>query len=132
MFAEIARVVAGAVEEDGFAAAQEWHAHQVHAGRVDDAAVVTDLALAIEHRHIEPRIVGAEAGRPDDRPDVSAGEIHAQRRRGLDLDRGEAVRSFELAVAAIIFAIGLSLSVLLFGHSEKDDGGGAILSSAEN
>lgn len=40
MFAEIARVVAG--EEDGFSAAQEWHAHQVHTGRVDDAAVVTD------------------------------------------------------------------------------------------
>ncbi len=55
MLAEIARVVAGTVEEDGFATAEEWHAYQIHAGRIDDdAAVVTDLALAIEDRHIEP------------------------------------------------------------------------------
>ena len=48
MVAEVARVVAGTIEEDGFAAAEELHAHQVHAGRVDDAAVVTDLSLAVE------------------------------------------------------------------------------------
>ena len=46
---------------------------------VDDAAVVADAALVVEHRHVEPREVGAEAGRPDDRPDLAARQVERER-----------------------------------------------------
>ena len=64
MGAEIARVVAGAVDQCGLAAAQELHPHQVHAGRADDPAVMTDVALAVENRQLQPGIVRPIAGRP--------------------------------------------------------------------
>ena len=55
MRAQIPRVVAGTVDQRGLALAQELHAHQIEAGRVvDDTAVVSDVALAVEHRHVEP------------------------------------------------------------------------------
>src|SRR5688500_2476194 len=101
MVAEIARVVAGAVDEGRLAAAQELHAHQIEARMFGDATVVTDLALAIEHRHLKPGIVRAVSGRPDNRPDPAAVEIHAKRRRSLDLGGSRAVRRIDLAVEAI-------------------------------
>ena len=81
MIAEIARIVAGAVDQRRLATPQELHAHQVHARRVDHAAVVTDAALAIEHGDVQPRQIGAVAGRPDDRADAGAGEVQGERRR---------------------------------------------------
>ena len=40
--------------------------------------------LRSKHRHVEPRVVGAESGRPDDGPDLAAREIDAERRRCVD------------------------------------------------
>src|SRR5262249_22332256 len=44
---ELARVVAGAIDQRGFASPHERNAHQVEAGRGHDATVVTDHPLAI-------------------------------------------------------------------------------------
>src|SRR5262245_32992485 len=56
MVAQVARIVAGAVNERRLASAQERVAKQIHARRIDDdAAVVSDLALVIEDGHFEPR-----------------------------------------------------------------------------
>ena len=68
MVAEIARIVAGAVDQRRLAAAQKLHPHEVHAWMLGNPAIVTDLALAIENRHIEPGIVRTIAGGPNDRP----------------------------------------------------------------
>ena len=70
------RVVRSAGDVAGAACAQQAAAEQVHARSVgDDAAVVTDSALVVEHRHVEPRMVGAEAGRPQDGADVAPAQI---------------------------------------------------------
>ena len=54
MEAEIARTVAGAGDQGRLAAAQKLHPHSEHAWTPGDPAVVTDLALAIENRRMEP------------------------------------------------------------------------------
>ena len=64
MGTQIAGIVAGAVDERRFAPAQELNTHQVHTGGFDDTAVVAHAALAVQDRHVQVRIVRAEAGRP--------------------------------------------------------------------
>ena len=39
---------------------------------LDHAAVVPQVPFVIEHRHVEPAVVGPKPGRPDDRPDLAA------------------------------------------------------------
>ena len=81
MRAEIARVVAGAVDEGRLASSQELYAHQVHAGCIaDDTAVVTHAALAVQNRHLEVRVVGPEPGRPKNCADVAPAEIKRKAR----------------------------------------------------
>src|SRR3954451_18439421 len=48
-------------------------------------------SLAVEDRDVEPRVVGAEARRPDDRPDLPGLEVEAEGRVAVDDRRGEAV-----------------------------------------
>ena len=50
-------------------------------GAVDDAAVVAQVALRVEDRHVEPAVVRAEAGRPDDRADLAAAQVELEPRR---------------------------------------------------
>ena len=70
------RVARSAGDVAGAACAQQVAAEQVHPRRVgDDAAVVTHSALVVEHRHVEPRKVGAEAGHPQDRANVAPAKI---------------------------------------------------------
>ena len=95
MRAQVAGVVAGAVDQGGLSAAQELHPHQIHAGRGNDPAVMADHALAVENRQFEPGIVGPIAGGPDDRLDLARGEVHAERRRILDAGRRQAMRRFD-------------------------------------
>ena len=65
MGAEVARVVPDAIDEARFPAPQERQAKEVHAGRFGhDATVVADIALAVEHRYVQPRVVGAKPGKP--------------------------------------------------------------------
>jgi hypothetical protein len=49
---------------------QPRQAEEVQAGRLGDAALVHEAALAVEDGGIDPRVVGPEAGRPDDSPRV--------------------------------------------------------------
>ena len=62
------------------AASEERDAHQVHAGGLDHATVVSDAALTIEDRQVEPRVIGPEPCGPDDGLDLTAVEVHAERR----------------------------------------------------
>ncbi len=99
MVGEVVRIVGGAVDERRLAAPQERHAHQVHARRiVHDAAVVGDVALAVDNGDVEPRVVGTEASRPDDRLDLTPCQVETERRRLLDPCRIEAMRWLDLTI----------------------------------
>ena len=63
---DVARVVLDAVDEGRLAPAQHRQAQRVHPGRLDHAAVVAQLALLVQHRHVQPAVVGTEPGRPHD------------------------------------------------------------------
>ena len=52
--------------------------HQLR--ELDDASVVADHSLAVEDVDIQPGVPWAEARRPDDGLDLSAAEVHAERR----------------------------------------------------
>src|SRR5690349_20423951 len=54
VLADVAHVVFRAMDEARFAPTHEIEAERVHAGRVDDAAVVSETTLAIEYRHAQP------------------------------------------------------------------------------
>ena len=66
MVGEVGGVVLGAVDEARLAAAEERRPEVVHAGGVDDAAVVAQAPGAVEHRQLEPGEVGPEARCPHD------------------------------------------------------------------
>ena len=70
-------------------------------GRLDDAAVVPQVALLVEHRHVEPAVVRTKAGRPDDRPDLAAAQIELQPRRRRHAGRLEALGRADVGVAAV-------------------------------
>ena len=78
MLDQVARVVFGAVDEGRLAAPEHRQSDRIQPGRIDDAAVVPQVALAIDDRHVEPAVVGAKAGRPDDRPDLAAREVEIE------------------------------------------------------
>ena len=101
MRAQIARVVAGTVDQCGLSAPQELHPHQVHAGRADDAAVMTDHALAVENRQLQPGIIRPIAGGPDDRLDPALDEVHAERGCFLDTGRRQTIRRLHRVVEAV-------------------------------
>src|SRR5258705_6804053 len=62
---------------------------------------MADVAFAIDHRHVQPRIVRAKTGPPDDGADRTAGEIQSQWRGIFHVRRRKAARSFDLAVEAV-------------------------------
>ena len=65
-----------AVDVGGGAGAEHRHAEEVESGGVGDhAAVVADAAGAVTHGDVEPGVVGPEAGRPQHRGDLSAGQV---------------------------------------------------------
>ena len=76
----------------------------VQARAVDDAAVVAELALRVDDRHVEPPVVGPEPGRPDDRADLAAAEVERQPRRPRHLRRGEALGSGDLGILPAVRA----------------------------
>src|SRR3954447_6237219 len=63
---------------------------------------MADLALAVEDGYLDPGIVRAEAGRPDDGRDPATAEGQVEARRLLDPGRREAVRGLDLAVEAVL------------------------------
>src|SRR5690606_18899827 len=82
-------VVLGAVNEAGLAPAQERQPERVQPGRVHHAAVVAQASLAVEHRHVQPRVVRAEAGGPEHGADLAAPEVQTEQRRAGDGGRRE-------------------------------------------
>src|SRR5215472_14042113 len=101
MAAQLAGVVAGAVDERGLAPPQELQPHDIQAGRDNDTAVMANPSLAIENRYVQPRIVRSEARRPYNRPDLLAGEIQGERRPRLDFGRRETMRRIDLVVETV-------------------------------
>src|ERR1700734_1099637 len=96
MGAQVTRIVAAPVDEARFPAPQKRQAHHVQARRFrHDAAIVADVALQVDYRYVQPGVVGAESGRPDDRPDPRATQIHPERWRCLDARRLGAMRGID-------------------------------------
>jgi len=61
---KIPRVVVGAVDEAGFASAEDRKSDGIETGGVDDTAIVTKPAFPVEHRNVKPVIVGTETRGP--------------------------------------------------------------------
>src|SRR5262249_15222830 len=102
MGTEVTGVVASAIDEGGFSAAQELTADEVHARRTNDPSVMPDHAFAVENGDFEPRIVRPVAGSPDDRLDLARGKIEAERRRFLNARGPEAVWRLSQVVKAVL------------------------------
>src|ERR1700733_16314477 len=90
-----------AVDVGGGAGPQYRHAEEIKSrGAGDDAAVVADVAGAVTDGEVEPGMVRPEAGRPEHRGDLSAGEVQLQRGTGIDPCGCEPVRGRQLMVPA--------------------------------
>ena len=68
----VARVVLGAVDEGRLAAPEHRQADRVQPRRIDDAAVVPQVALCDRPPARRASCSRAKSGRPDDRPDLAA------------------------------------------------------------
>src|SRR5262245_8247330 len=101
MRAQIASIVTSAVDQPGLAEPQKLHPHEVDAGRTDDAAVVRDVALAVENRQLQPGIIWSVAGGPDDRLDAALDEVHAERWRLLHASRRQTIRRVDRSIEAV-------------------------------
>lgn len=75
MHGKLARVVLGTVDKARLASPQERQAHDIQARCINDAAVVSDAALAIEYRNRQPAVIWAETGRPNHRANAFMPEI---------------------------------------------------------
>src|SRR3954447_15083698 len=60
---------------------------EVDPRRAGHAALVYDAAAFVEHRHVDPGVVAAEAGRPDDTPNVELAGVAESHRRAGGVDR---------------------------------------------
>src|SRR5688572_7062091 len=101
--AQIARIVAGSIDEARLAAPQKWQTHDVQARRLrHNAAVVADVALGIEDRDLQPGVVGAKPRRPDDGPDSGTAEIEPEWRRCFYARRLGPMRRIDRAVHAVL------------------------------
>ncbi len=68
VFRDIAGIIRGTRDETRIAPPEERQAQHVKSGRLaDDAAVVLQLSLAVEHRHVQETEVRLESRGPDDR-----------------------------------------------------------------
>ena len=72
--------------------------------RIDHAAVVPQMALAIDHRDVEPAVVRAKPGRPDDGANLAAREIEIEPRRCRRAGRFEALRGPTSRIARVLRA----------------------------
>src|SRR5262245_17082102 len=98
MIAQIGGVRRGTIDQTRLATPEEWNAQEIHPRGFRDASIVPDAALSIEHRHVQPGVVGTEARSPDDGSNLPAAKIDPQGRRAFDPGRLESVRWRGLAV----------------------------------
>ena len=78
---ELAGVGPRAVDVRRAARPHGRQAEHVETGPVDDAAVVADPATPVEHGHLEPGVIGAGAGGPQDRADPGGAQVERERGR---------------------------------------------------
>ena len=75
-----------AVDVGGGAGAEYRHAENVESGGAGDhPAVVADVAGVVTDGDVQPGVVGPEACRPQQRGDLSAGQVQLQGSGGIDL-----------------------------------------------
>ena len=91
MIDHLTSVVLDAVDERGLATPQDGETERVQARAVDDATVVAEMALGVDDRHVEPAVIGAKSGCPDDRADLPVAEVELQPRRPGNLRWREAL-----------------------------------------
>src|SRR3954447_22842974 len=71
MIYDLPRIILGAVDEARLPAAQDGQPEYDHSrGIDDDAALVAHIPLRVHDGDLQPAVVRAEAGRPQDRPDL--------------------------------------------------------------
>ena len=83
-----------------FPAAQDRQAQRIHPGRFDHSALVSELALLVQHRHVQPTVVRVEPRRPHDAANRPTAQIELQRRRRGDACRLEALGRADVGVAS--------------------------------
>jgi hypothetical protein len=75
---DLTRVVPGTIDERRLAASQDRQSKGIQAWRIDNASVVPQVSFVIDHRHVQPTVVGPESRRPDNRTDLSIPQIQLQ------------------------------------------------------
>ena len=98
MIDHLTRVVLDAVDERRLAPPEHGQPEGVQTGAVDDAAVVAEPPLGIDHGHVEPPVIGPKPRRPDDRADLAAPEVELQPRRSGHLRRCAALGGIDLGI----------------------------------
>jgi hypothetical protein len=94
-------IAARTVDVGGGAGAEYRQAEHVQPGSTGNhAAVVADAAGTVAHGDVEPGVVGPEAGRPQHRGDLPAGEVQFHWGTGVDARKCEAVRWRQVIVEA--------------------------------
>src|ERR1700686_1871677 len=66
---QVARVILGTMDEGGLASTEDGQPDGIQPRRVDNPSVVPQVALAIDHWNLEPAVVRAKPGGPDDGTD---------------------------------------------------------------
>ena len=74
----IARVILRTMNETRLAPAKDGQPQSVHPRCIDDASVVSQVTLVIDHRHVEPAILRTKAGRPQDRADLAIPQVETE------------------------------------------------------
>src|SRR6266567_9337529 len=100
MIDHISRVILRAINETRFASAKDGQPQSIHPRCIDDASVVSQVTLAIDHRHVEPAILRTKTGRPQDRTDLAIPQVEAEPCRGGCASRLEAFRRSQAALTA--------------------------------
>ena len=73
---QFSRIVGCAMDEARFATPQQWCSHEVYAGVIDDTTTVANATLVVEHWQIQPGMVGAIPGCPQDGFDIAFLQVH--------------------------------------------------------
>jgi hypothetical protein len=75
---DVARIILRAMDERRLAAAEDGQPDGIEPWRIDDSAVVPQVALAIDDGNVEPAVVGAKPGGPDDGTNLATPEVETE------------------------------------------------------
>src|SRR5215203_2994510 len=71
----LTRIVLDPVNERGLPPSEHRQSKRVHAGTLDDTAVVPQVTFLVNDRHVQPAVDWTETRGPDHRTDLAALEI---------------------------------------------------------